>query len=58
MPRADLIATTRELASAIAAKPRAAARAAKQLVLASTQTSLAEGLALEMDTLLDLLDAR
>lgn len=58
VPRADLVATTRELASAIAAKPRAATRAAKQLVLASTQTSLAEGLALELDALLDLLDAR
>lgn len=58
VPRADLVASTRALAAAIAAKPRAAARSAKRLVLASAQTPLAAGLAQELDALLDLLDAR
>lgn len=58
VPRAELLAVTNAIASAVAAKPRAATRAAKQLVLASTEIDIAEGLVQELEVLLDLLDER
>ncbi|CAB4934059.1 unannotated protein [freshwater metagenome] len=58
VPRAELAGATQEIATLIAAQPREATRAAKALVLASAQTSLAEGLALELEVLLELLEAR
>jgi methylglutaconyl-CoA hydratase len=58
VPRAALRQSTQELAQAIAKQPRAALRSAKQLVLRSSDTPLAEGLKLELEALLDLLDQR
>ena len=58
VPRAELRSETHAIATAIAAQPRVATRVAKQLVLASNQSSLADGLVLELDALIDLLDTR
>ena len=57
VPRSELAGVTQEIATSIAAQPRAATRATKALVLAGAQSSLAEGLALELEVLLDLLEA-
>jgi enoyl-CoA hydratase/carnithine racemase len=58
VPRAQLHAAVAELAAAIAAKPPAALRAAKILLHASQEVAMADGMALELNTLLELMEAR
>jgi enoyl-CoA hydratase/carnithine racemase len=54
---ASLLATAvAEMAAAISAKPGTSLRFAKRLLRASQETPLSKGLALELDTLLELMD--
>jgi len=58
VPLSSLTATTEALARRIAQQPSEALRTAKALVLASMEMPLADGLQLEFDALLRLLEAR